>query len=82
VAAAFDAHTRGGHRARRDDEGGVLAPGQPASFAVWDVGEQPDVPLNGHRGSAWLPTLRPDHPLPRCLATVVAGTTVYTEEDD
>jgi predicted amidohydrolase YtcJ len=82
VAAAFDAHTRGGHRARRDDHGGVLAPGRPASYAVWDVGAQPDEPPNGHRGSAWLPTLHPGHPLPRCAATVVAGTTVYSEEDD
>jgi predicted amidohydrolase YtcJ len=82
VAAAFDAHTRGGHRARRDDHGGVLAPGQPASYAVWDVGAPPDEPPNDHRGSTWLPTLHPDHPLPRCVATVVAGTTAYSEEDD
>jgi predicted amidohydrolase YtcJ len=82
VAAAFDAHTRGGHRARRDDHGGVLAPGHPASYAVWDVGAQPDEPPGNHRGSAWLPALHPDQPLPRCVATVVAGTTVYSEEDD
>ncbi len=82
VAAAFDAHTRGGHRARRDDHGGVLALGRPASYAVWDVGAQPDEAPNGHRGSGWLPALHPDQPLPRCVATVVAGTTVYSEEDD
>src|SRR2546421_12754677 len=33
---AFAAHTRGGWRAARRDEDGVLAPGAPATFAVWD----------------------------------------------
>jgi predicted amidohydrolase YtcJ len=33
---AVRAHTIGGWRAARDDASGVLAPGAPASFAVWD----------------------------------------------
>jgi predicted amidohydrolase YtcJ len=82
VDAAFEASTRGGHRARRDDRGGVLAPGHPASYAVWDIGPQPDGLPADHRGSADLPALHPDLALPRCVTTVVAGTTVYTEEDD
>ena len=36
VRAAFAAHTRGGWRAVHRDGEGVLAPGAPATFAVWD----------------------------------------------
>ena len=58
VRAAFDAYTRGGWRAARRDEGGVIAVGAPASLAVWDVPGDP-----GRR--------RPDRPgagakLPTC----------------
>ncbi len=38
VRAAFAAHTRGGWRAVPACDGeGVLAPGAPATFAVWDT---------------------------------------------
>ena len=37
VRAAFAAHTRGGWRAVHRDDEGVLAPGAPATFAVWDT---------------------------------------------
>jgi predicted amidohydrolase YtcJ len=72
VAAAFEAHTRGGHAARRDDGGGVLVPGRPATYAVWETGSK----LSG------LPQLDADVPLPRCVRTVVGGTVVFESEDD
>jgi Predicted metal-dependent hydrolase with the TIM-barrel fold len=64
-ASAFDAHTRGGWRAARRD-GGVLAVGAPATFAVWQAG-----PLD----AGGLPDL--DAELPTCLATVVHGEPVH-----
>jgi predicted amidohydrolase YtcJ len=94
VRAAFNAHTRGGHRARGDDEGGVLAPGTPASYAVWDLagtGAELTVQTPDERIAAWstdaragvpvLPDLHPDHPLPTCVQTVVAGVTVHATQE-
>ena len=87
--AAFSAATRGGHRARRDDTGGVLAPGAPASYAVWDVPTPLTVQVPDDRVTAWstdpragvpvLPDLHPDIELPRCVRTVVTGTPVYDD---
>jgi predicted amidohydrolase YtcJ len=74
--AAFAAHTRGGWRAARRDQDGVLAPGAPATFAIWDV------PVSAGLTDG-LPTLvaaGPDEPqpaLPRCIRTVLRGTTIY-----
>jgi predicted amidohydrolase YtcJ len=63
---AFAAHTRGGWRAVFEDDHGVLAPGAPATFAIWDgVGDV-------HRG---LPVL--DEKLPVCRMTVLRGTPIY-----
>jgi predicted amidohydrolase YtcJ len=62
TAAAFDAHTRGGWLAARRDDEGVLAPGRPATFAVWQVQGE----LVGG-----LPDLTA--PDPACLRTVVRG---------
>ena len=86
VRAAFAAHTRGGWRAARVDDAGVLAPGAPASYAVWAPGPLV-VQAADDRVSAWstdpragvpgLPDLTPGVPAPRCLATVVRGTTVH-----
>jgi predicted amidohydrolase YtcJ len=86
---AFAAHTRGGWRAAGDEFGGVLAPGTPASLAIWQcddlVVEAPD-----DRVAAWstdprsgvpgLPSLEPGTADPVCLRTIVAGRTVYTNE--
>jgi predicted amidohydrolase YtcJ len=66
VAAAFAAHTVGGWRAARVDDGGVLRPGAPATYAVW----------SGTTGPG-LPVLEPGEALPVCRRTVVRGTTVY-----
>ena len=79
--AAFSAHTRGGWRAARRDDEGVLAPGLPATFAVWDVPGELVVQTPDERVAGWstdpraavagLPDL--DGPAPRCLRTVVRG---------
>jgi predicted amidohydrolase YtcJ len=85
--AGFDAHTRGGWRAAGRDHGGVLTPGAPASAAVWEAGDLQvhtsddrvsGWPTDPRSGTAGLPDLSPDQPLPRCLRTIVAGKTVYT----
>jgi predicted amidohydrolase YtcJ len=67
--AAFAAHTRGGWRALGRDDEGVLAPGAPATFAVWSCGD-----------ARPLPDVSPDAPLPICLRTVVRGRTVHAAE--
>jgi predicted amidohydrolase YtcJ len=64
---AFAAHTRGGWRAVHRDHEGALAPGAPATFAVWSVAGDLD------RG---LPVLD-DGPLPVCSRTVLRGETIY-----
>ncbi|MCW2679545.1 MAG: hypothetical protein JWM62_946 [Frankiales bacterium] len=84
--AAFSAHTRGGWRAARRDDVGELAPGAPATFAVWDVpGElvvqAPDDRVAGwstdpRAGVAGLPDLSADDPV--CRRTVVRGRTVWS----
>ncbi|MFN2539937.1 MAG: amidohydrolase [Mycobacteriales bacterium] len=83
--AAFSAHTRGGWRAARQDGEGVLVPGAPATFAVWDVpGElvvqAPSAAVSGwstdaRAGVSGLPDL--EGPDPVCLLTVVAGRTAW-----
>ncbi len=89
VRAAFNAHTRGGWRAARRDEGGVIAPGAPASIAVWDVPGDLVVQTPDARIAAWstdpragvpqLPDLHPDVDLPTCVLTLVAGETAFEE---
>jgi predicted amidohydrolase YtcJ len=78
--AAFLAHTRGGWRAAGIDDCGDLGLGQPASFAIWSVGNNsrfgtPDVP--GTLGKYGMPDLSPGATLPTTLRTVVRGRTVY-----
>ncbi|MCW2497684.1 amidohydrolase family protein [Jatrophihabitans sp.] len=86
VRAAFAAHTRAGWRAGRRDNEGVLAPGLPATFAVWRAGglgiDAPD-----ERVARWstdpranipgLPDVSPGTPLPTCMRTVLRGRTIY-----
>jgi predicted amidohydrolase YtcJ len=89
VRAAFNAHTRGGWRAARRDEGGVIALGAPASVAVWDVAGELLVQTPDSRVAAWstdpragvpqLPDLRPDTELPGCVMTVVQGQVAHEE---
>ncbi|MGW1199457.1 amidohydrolase [Streptomyces sp. NPDC002536] len=86
VRAAFTAHTRGGWRAIGRDDAGVLVPGAPADYAVWETGELlvqvPDTRVanwstDPRSGTPGLPDLTPGAPLPVCLRTVVGGLTVH-----
>ncbi|MBE7188306.1 amidohydrolase family protein, partial [Jatrophihabitans endophyticus] len=68
--AAFDAHTRAAWVAGGVDDEGVLAPGRPATFAIWRT--QVLAP-----GPTPLPDLRPDADLPECVTTVLRGRTLH-----
>jgi len=72
VSDAFEAHTRGGHRARRDDQGGVLVPGSDASYAVWDLEGSADTAATGG-----LPDVGQSDRLPACVRTVVSGAVAF-----
>lgn len=85
--AAFTAHTRGGWRAARIDDGsGTLAVGHPATYAVWNAGElavdAPDERVarwstDARAGVAGLPDLAAGRELPICRATVLRGRTIF-----
>ncbi|RSS79874.1 amidohydrolase [Streptomyces sp. WAC06614] len=86
VRAAFTAHTRGGWRALGRDDAGVLVPGAPADYAVWQTSElvvqAPDDRVarwstDPRSGTPGLPDLTPGGDLPVCLATVVGGREVF-----
>jgi predicted amidohydrolase YtcJ len=73
IRSAFAASSRGGWRAARVDDAGVLAPGKRATFAVWET-------PGGVSGG--LPVLLPDvdgvaPPRPVCRRTVLAGETIF-----
>jgi predicted amidohydrolase YtcJ len=84
--AAFAAHTRGGWRAARRPDEGVLAPGRVATFAVWTAGEL-GVEAADERVARWstdaragvpgLPDVRPGVPLPTCRLTVRRGDVIF-----
>ncbi|SDY96815.1 hypothetical protein SAMN05444365_104355 [Micromonospora pattaloongensis] len=78
--AAFAAHTRGGWRAVHRDGEGALAPGAPATFAVWRT---PAGVVNGLPVLvSELPEERGPHdptPLPVCRRTVLRGNVIYEE---
>ncbi|MCG5433383.1 amidohydrolase family protein [Mycobacterium sp. MYCO198283] len=86
--AAFNALTRGAWRAAGSNDGatGTLAPGAPASYAVWQVDElevaaPPDAvarwSTDPRAGVPPLPRLAPDARLPRCLQTVHRGAVIH-----
>lgn len=86
--AAFAAATRGGWRAARRDDAGVLAVGAPATYAVWAAEElvvqAPDSRVanwstDPRSGTPGLPRLEPSGSNPRCVATVLAGRTLYAD---
>lgn len=86
--AAFTATTRGAWRAAglRDGVAGTLVPGAEASYAIWETGDLVVAP-SSKAISRWstdprsrvpaLPDFSSDAPLPRCLATVRSGRTIY-----
>ena len=89
--AAFIAHTRAGWRAAGTGNPmlGQLAPGTPASFAVWEADElmvqTPDASVaswstDPRAGTPLLPALDTEK-LPRCLQTVHLGTELYRAPD-
>ena len=69
---AFAAATRGGWRAAGavDELIGTLVPGAPASYAVWDIGDD-------EIGAPALPRLDPGDPSPRCVQTVHGGVVLH-----
>jgi predicted amidohydrolase YtcJ len=86
--AALTAHCRGGWRAVGADGtgAGVLAPGAPASYAIFEAGDLAvDAPDAGvaswstdeRSGVPGLPDLAPGVELPRCLRTVREATILY-----
>ncbi|MBT2407297.1 MULTISPECIES: amidohydrolase [unclassified Streptomyces] len=86
VRAAFAAHTRGGWRALGRDDAGILVPGAPADYALWQTEElvvqAPDDRVarwstDPRSGTPGLPDLTPGRDLPVCLATVVGGREVF-----
>jgi predicted amidohydrolase YtcJ len=89
VRAAFNAHTRGGWRAARRDEGGVIALGAPASLAVFEVPGDLVVQTPDDRVAAWstdtragvplLPGVHPDDDLPTCTLTLVHGEVAFDQ---
>jgi predicted amidohydrolase YtcJ len=88
VRAAFLAHTRGACRAAGQDAGGVLAPGSPATLAVWAPSDllvqAPDDRVQAwstdpRSGTPGLPDLSEGVTPPRCLRTVVRGRVVHDE---
>lgn len=82
--AAFTAATRGGHRAAKDDESGVLAIGMRADLAVWQVDKYEPQEEHG-KISSWstdprsgthsLPDLTVGNP--QCLATIRSGAFIF-----
>jgi predicted amidohydrolase YtcJ len=84
--AAFLAHTRGAWRAARQDVEGVVAPGMPATFAVWAAAElvvqaaDPAIAAwstDPRSGTPVLPDVSPGEKLPECLRTVLRGRTIH-----
>jgi predicted amidohydrolase YtcJ len=81
--AAFAAHTRGGWRAVGQDSHGVLAPGAPATFAVWHTPAGVDGTLpklvadDPARRGPQDPT-----PLPICRRTVLRGRVIFDESGE
>jgi predicted amidohydrolase YtcJ len=72
MQAAFAAHTRGGWRAAHRDNEGSLAPGSPATFAIWEL------PAAGAiRGLPMFGVDERNPEQPRCRQTVLRGTTIY-----
>ncbi|MDN5756949.1 MAG: amidohydrolase, partial [Tomitella sp.] len=65
---------------------GTLVPGAEASYAIWETGDLVVAP-SSKAISRWstdprsrvpaLPDFSSDAPLPRCLATVRSGRTIY-----
>jgi predicted amidohydrolase YtcJ len=73
VKAGFAAHTRGGWRAVHDDRAGVLEPGAPATFVVWNVA--PGAEIVDPAGRTRLPSL--ESTAPTAARTVAHGVDIF-----
>jgi hypothetical protein len=79
MRTAFAAHTRGGWRAVCRDDEGVLAPGAPATFAVWEVeGLSGGLPVL--LGTGPEQPEQPEPALPVCRRTVLRGDVIFDGE--
>jgi predicted amidohydrolase YtcJ len=86
--AAFTAHTRGGWRAVKDDQSGVIEPGALAHLASWSAPNF-SVTIPADRIRAWSTDERSGTPplpdladgLPRCIATIRSGRIIYDSEN-
>lgn len=89
--AAFAAATRGGWRAGGVNDGltGMLVPGAPAHYAIWEVEDLVVAP--SHQGvQRWstdprsrvpaLPDVAPGTRLPQCVLTAYAGDVIYARD--
>ena len=84
LRAAFNAATRGGHRAARNDASGVLEVGAPADLAVWQVAGFTE-PVSNNTAASWSTDPRsgthalPDLDLgdPDCLMTLRNGVGIF-----
>jgi predicted amidohydrolase YtcJ len=77
IKAGFAAHTRGGWRAVRHDDRGVLVPGAPATFAVWSV--PADAAIVDPAGRTRLPSL--ESTAPTAVRTVAHGVDIFNAEE-
>ena len=73
AGVAFEAHTRGGAIAGRDDDGGLIRVGARADAAVWEVA--------GELTADLLPDLSPGFTAPRLLRAIAAGRTIHESEE-
>lgn len=86
--AAFNAHTRGGWRAVKNDSAGVITEGAPAHLAIWKV-DNYSIQVPDDRIRSWSTDIRSgtpplpdlDYEFPKCLATIRAGIPIYNPED-
>lgn len=85
--AAFTAHTRGGWRAVKDDQAGVIAEGAPAHLAIWNV-DKYAVTIPDDRVRSWSTDIRSgvpplpdlDSQEPVCMATLRDGIAIYDSQ--
>jgi predicted amidohydrolase YtcJ len=85
--AAFNAHTRGGWRAAKRDNAGVIAEGMLAHLAIWDASTF-SITVPDDRVRNWSTDERSGTPplpdlsagIPRCVATIRAGQPIFDPE--
>ena len=82
--AAFMAHTRGGWRAVKEDNAGMITEGAPAHLAFWEVKDY-DIKIPDDRIRSWSTDIRSGTPAlpdlashqPKCIATILNGKAIF-----